>query len=323
MIAMKHEPQPPIRPRQRAMQGSLAATNIGRQPKRVVIRVPYVETGMNPASAQYTTPERQAGSASTTPSREVANVGTSATVKPAAPTHATPIERTIRIDAAHEAVPSPHAPMLAAKQSTGWLTSVLQKKTLLALGLIISILILAVVIHQRSDSAADSASPHPRYAKSERHASVAHKSQIDDVAANATQLTTPPRRSQSSTATPPILRQSLANDFNGGPMLLKNDTAPTNATATATNAAANAPATLGGSADNSATNNDQFVPKMHDLIPPHEALAPPVTSGTAEAQYFGFAPGEGTSPIAVAARAGASFEGPISNSPISAPVLKK
>jgi hypothetical protein len=322
MIAMKHEPQQPIRPRQRETPGSLASTSIGRQPKRVVIRVPFVEAGMNPASTRDTTPEHSAGSAIT--SHDVANVASPVFVKSTAPPHATPIERTIRIDAAHEAVPAPHAPTLAAKQSTGWLASMLQKRTLIAIGLVISILILAVVIHQRSghDSAADSASPHPRYAKSERHASVTRKSQTDNVAANTTQLTTPPRRSQSSTATPPILRQSLANDFNGGPMLMKNDAGPTNATATATNAAANAPATLGGT-DSNAASNELLAPKMPDLIPPQEALAPRVNSGVPESQYFGFAPGEGTSAITVATRAGASFEGPISNSPISAPVLKK
>src|SRR6185295_8875274 len=111
-------------------------------------------------------------------------------------------------------------------------------------------------------------------------------------------------------------RQSLGTDFTSGPALLKSDAIPMNATANSTTgAAANMPAALETGAN--ATNSEPFLPQMPDRSPPREALAPPVNSGTGEAQYFGFAPGEGTSPIAVAARGGASFEGPISNSPIT------
>jgi hypothetical protein len=326
MIAMKHDPQPPIRPRQRGAQGALATTRTGHQPKRVVIRVPFVETGMPPSSTRHTTPERPAGSATATPSKESANVAISSSTKPQTTTTATPVARSIRIDAAHEAVPAPHA-TTTAKASTNWLAGVLQKKTLLALGLIISILVLAVVIHQRPghESSAESTTPHQKFAKSERHASLARKSQVDNVAADGPPANGQPRHAQSATgATTPIVRQSLGTDFTSGPALLKGDAIPSNATANSTTGAAtNAPAMLGGGADTNAASNELLVPKMHDLIPPREALAPPANSGTAEAQYFGFAPGEGTSPIAVAARGGASFEGAISNSPISAPVLKK
>jgi hypothetical protein len=325
-IAMKHEPQPPIRPRQRGTPGSSTTTNIGQQPKRVVIRVPYVDAGSSPTSAQHTTPEQPAGSASATPSHERTSVATPAAIKSQSLLPETTVERTIRIDAAHDAVPAPHAPTVAAKQSTAWLASALQKRSLFAIGLIISILVLAVVIHQRSghESGADTVSPHSKFAKSDRHASVARKSQTETVAANGQPWNSQPRRTPSGlTSSPPIVRQSLGTDFNEGPVLLKWEATSTNATANATDAAANAPAALGGNMDNSAVKPELLMPKLPDLNPPREALAPRVNSGAAETEYFGFAPGEGGSAISVATRGSASFEGPISNSPISAPVLKK
>src|SRR5437762_1977686 len=123
-LPMKHEPQQPIRPRMRGMPRNLATASAGQQAtRRVVIRVPLVETGTALGRTDQTTSEPTVSSA------------LPVAAKPQAPTAD---EGMVRIDAAHDVVPSPHAIAISANPTGGWLAGVLQKKTLLAIGLIIS-----------------------------------------------------------------------------------------------------------------------------------------------------------------------------------------
>jgi hypothetical protein len=244
---MDHEPKNPIRLRLRQQHAVDSSSGGGPQPAvRVLIRVPYVGGHTNTPGDLNKTTALNSGSA-----------------------QARSPQTTVRFDPPHNSISGPHIQSPAwMQQPSSWIAGVLQSKKLLAIGLIIGGLVIAIVVHQRSghDTVTESAAPRPQIAKSDRHASLRRKS-ADTVSLDSADWG---RLSNGSALEPSAQfstgRRSLAATEPEvvGPLLFPSEVP--------VSAAANTPARL-NSTSNPTVGNQPLVPRMPDLQPPREAAA--------------------------------------------------
>ena len=147
------QPSETIRPRQRRRTdpaGSSATASRAEQSTRVLIRVPLVSIGKTPAPPSNKTPGKAPGS---TPAERPAAPPSAGRESAALQQESTLVSRPpntrseLRIDVAHADASGPHSAAPAwLEVRGGWLAGILQRKSLLTIGLLVTVGVLAALL---------------------------------------------------------------------------------------------------------------------------------------------------------------------------------